>query len=75
MIIVLAILNGYRFFGRPKAEELRMDLRAVLMKCRWDWDLSDPAVRAAWQRGETHRFYAPELGWPPEVAARDTGTR
>ena len=52
-----------------------MDLRAVLMKCRWDWDLSDPAVRAAWQRGETHRFYAPELGWPPEVAARDTGTR
>ena len=27
----------------------------------------DLEVRAAWQRGETDRFYAPELGWPPEV--------
>ena len=33
-----------------------------------DWDLSDPEVRAAWQRGEVDRFYAPELGWPPRVA-------
>jgi peroxiredoxin len=46
----------YSFFGRPTLEELRQDLRAVLMKHYWDWDLSDPEVRAAWQRGEIDRF-------------------
>jgi hypothetical protein len=57
-------------FGRPAVEELRMDLRAVLQKCHRDWDLSDPQVRAAWDRGELHRFYPPEQGWPGQVAAR-----
>ena len=72
-LVIYKIYNGYWFFGRPTVEELRMDLRAVLMKCHWDWDLSDPEVRAAWQRGEIDRFYAPELGWPPEVAVRGAG--
>jgi hypothetical protein len=39
-----------------------MDLRAVLQQCHWDWDLSDPRVRAAWDRGDTDGFYPPELG-------------
>jgi peroxiredoxin len=30
----------------------------------------DPQVRAAWNRGEVHRFYPPEQGWPEQVAAR-----
>jgi len=47
-----------------------MDLRAVLMQCHWDWDLSDPAVQAAWDRGDTDRFYPPELGWPSELSGR-----
>jgi hypothetical protein len=51
-------------------EELRMDLRAILQQCHWDWDLSDPQVRAAWERGETGRFYPPELGWPQEISGR-----
>ena len=41
-LIIYKIYNGYWFFGRPTVEELRMDLRAVLMQCHWDWDLSDP---------------------------------
>ena len=51
------IYNGYWFFGRPTIEELRQDLRAVLIKCRPDWDLTAPEVRAAWARGEKNRFY------------------
>jgi hypothetical protein len=63
-LIVNRMYNGYWFFGRPTVDELRHDLRAALMKHHWDWDLSDPEVRAARQRGERERFYPPELGWP-----------
>jgi hypothetical protein len=38
------------------------------MKHHWDWDLSDPEVRAAWERGQRERFYPPELGWPEPTA-------
>ena len=31
-----------RFFGRPTVEDLRQDLRAVLAKCRPDWDITTP---------------------------------
>jgi peroxiredoxin len=55
--VVHKIYNGYWFFGRPTVEELRHDLRTVLMKCRPDWDLTAPEVRAAWARGEKNRFY------------------
>lgn len=63
-LIVYKIYNGYWFFGRPTVEELRLDLRAVLIKCRWDWDLAKPEVAAAWARGERDRFFPPDLGWP-----------
>jgi hypothetical protein len=62
-LIIYKIYNGYWFFGRPTVEELRQDLRAVLMKCHWDWDLTDPDVKAAWERDERNRFYPPEFGW------------
>src|SRR5881396_3920817 len=55
-LIIYKIYNGYWFFGRPTVEELRHDLRAVLMKHHWDWDLSAPGVRAAWERGERANF-------------------
>jgi len=72
LIIIYMIYNGYWFFGRPAVEELRMDLRAVLMQCHWDWDLSDPAVRAAWSAAtpiaSTHRNLAGHRGiQPPAV--------
>ena len=46
-----------------------MDLRAVLRQSHWDWDLSEPQVRAAWNLGQTNWFYPPELGWPQGRAA------
>jgi peroxiredoxin len=56
-LVVHKIYMGYWFFGRPTVEELRQDLRAVLKKCRPDWDLSDPKVREAWARGDKKAFY------------------
>jgi peroxiredoxin len=51
------IYMGYWFFGRPTLDELRHDLRTVLQTCRPDWDLSDPALRDAWAKGDKARFY------------------
>jgi peroxiredoxin len=56
-LVIHSIYNGYWFFGRPTVEELRKDLRAVLQASRWDFDLGDPEVRAAWERGEKDKFY------------------
>jgi hypothetical protein len=38
-------------------EELRLDLRAVLQRCRRDWDISSTEQRTAWANGEKARFY------------------
>jgi peroxiredoxin len=56
-LVIFKIYNGYWFFGRPTVEELRQDLRAVLKKCRPDWDITNPELKAAWQKGEKNRFY------------------
>jgi peroxiredoxin len=56
-LVVHKVYVGYWFFGRPTVEELRGDLRTVLQKCRPDWDLADPEIRAAWARGEKAGFY------------------
>ena len=55
--IVYKIYNGYWFFGRPTVEELRHDMRAVTMKCRPDWDITTPELRAAWQANRKELFY------------------
>jgi hypothetical protein len=54
---VYKIYNGYWFLGRPTVEELRLDLRAVLQRCRPDWDISSAAQRTAWAKGEKAAFY------------------
>jgi peroxiredoxin len=56
-LVVHAIYNGYWFFGRPTMEDLRQDLRAVTRKCRPDWDITTPELRAAWQQGNKQLFY------------------
>lgn len=56
-LVVFKVYVGYWFFGRPTVEELRMDLRALLVKCRPDWDISRPELREAWAKGEKNRFY------------------
>jgi peroxiredoxin len=54
---VFKVYNGYWFFGRPTVEELRLDLRAVLRRCRPDWDIGDTEHRAAWERGDRASFF------------------
>jgi len=54
---VYKVYNGYWFFGRPTVEELRLDLRAVLQRCRPDWDISGPSHRAAWETGDKAKFF------------------
>ena len=51
------IYDGYWFFGRPTVEELRLDLRAVLRRCRPDWDIQTQELRVAWDTGEKKRFH------------------
>jgi hypothetical protein len=54
---VYKIYNGYWFFGRLTVEELRLDLRAVLQRCRPDWDISSAEQRTAWAKGEKANFH------------------
>ena len=56
-LVIHKIYNGYWFFGRPTIEELRQDLRAVSRKCRPDWDITSPELKAAWQQGHKGSFY------------------
>jgi peroxiredoxin len=56
-LVVFKIYVGYWFFGRPTVEELRHDLRAVLQKCRPDWDITTPEAREAWRNRERERFW------------------
>jgi peroxiredoxin len=54
---VYKVYNGYWFFGRPTVDELRLDLRAVLQRCRPDWDISSADRRTAWAKGDKAGFY------------------
>jgi peroxiredoxin len=54
---IYKVYNGYWFFGRPTVEELRLDLRAVLQRCRPDWDIGSADLKAAWAKGDRGRFY------------------
>jgi peroxiredoxin len=38
------IYNGWWFVGRPTLEELRQDLRAIMQKCRTDYEYSPPST-------------------------------
>ena len=70
---IFSLYNGYWFFGRPTVEELRRDLRAVLQRCRPDWDISDPALQAAWAAGDKKRFYPYGKTWAEVLAATNEG--
>jgi peroxiredoxin len=75
-LVVHKIYNGYWYFGRPTIEELRQDLRAVLRKCRPDWDITQPELRAAWERGEKNRFYPYGRSYAEVFAGQDSeGTK
>jgi peroxiredoxin len=54
---VYRVYDGYWFFGRPTVEELRLDLRAVLKRCRPDWEIGGAERRAAWDGGDRDGFF------------------
>jgi peroxiredoxin len=56
-LVIYKIYMGYWFFGRPTVEDLRQNLRAVITKCRPDWDITAPEMKAAWQQGQKELFY------------------
>src|SRR5882757_554967 len=56
-LVIYKVYNGYWFFGRPTIEDLRQDLRAILRKCRPDWDITHSDLKAAWQHGDKKLFY------------------
>ena len=56
-LLIHKIYNGYWFFGRPTIEDLRQDLRDILIRIRPDWDLATPRLRESWEAGETENFY------------------
>jgi peroxiredoxin len=56
-LVIYKIYMGYWFFGRPTVEELRHDLRTVIRKCRTDWDITAPEMKAAWEQGRKELFY------------------
>jgi hypothetical protein len=56
-LVIYKLYNGYWFLGRPTLEDLRQDLRAVTRKCRPDWDITAPELRAAWAQGRKELFY------------------
>ena len=56
-LVIYKIYMGYWFFGRPTVEDLRQDLRTVTKKCRPDWDITKPELKAAWEQGRKELFY------------------
>ena len=70
-LIVYKMYVGYWFFGRPTVEELRQDLRALLKKCRPDWDITPADQRAAWARGEKDRFHPYGKSYARALADQD----
>ncbi|WCB94360.1 hypothetical protein DSM104299_03094 [Baekduia alba] len=69
-LIVHSVYNGYWFWGRPSAEDLRRDLRDVTREIRPDWDLSAPGLRAAWDAGDYASFH----GWARRATGSDDRT-
>src|SRR5215207_1805172 len=51
-LVIYKIYNGHWFFGRP-LEELRQDMREITRRCRPDWDITTPELKAAWMDART----------------------
>ena len=60
-LLIYKVYNGYWFWGRPSPWELWQDLREVTRRIRPDWDITEPELRANWERGDKskHWPYAP----------------
>jgi peroxiredoxin len=58
-LVIHSVYNGYWYWGRPSAEDLRRDLREATREIRPDWDLSAPGLREAWDASDHSPFH----GW------------
>jgi peroxiredoxin len=56
-LVIHSVYNGYWFWGRPSAEDLRRDLREVTREIRPDWELGAPGLREAWDAGDKTGFF------------------
>jgi len=74
-LVVYKVYNGYWFFGRPTLEDLRQDLRAVTKKCRPDWDITTPELKAAWQQGRKELFYPYGKTYRQTLGEQDYGSK
>jgi peroxiredoxin len=72
-LVIYKIYDGYWHFGRPTIEELRQDLRAVSKKCRPDWDITTPAIKAAWREGRKASFYPYGKTYVQTLAEQEAG--
>lgn len=70
-LIIYKIYMGYWFFGRPTVEDLRQDLRAILKKCRPDWDITTPELKAAWKEGRKELFYPYGKSYAQTISEQD----
>jgi peroxiredoxin len=70
-LTIYKIYMGYWFFGRPTEEDLRQDLRAVLQRCRPDWDIETPEMKAAWQAGDKEKFYPYGKSYAQTIGEQD----
>lgn len=70
-LLIYKIYNGYWYFGRPMMEELRQDLRAVLMRSRPDWDIGTADLKTAWQQGHKDRFYPYGKTYAQTISAQE----
>ena len=68
-LVIHSIYEGYWFWGRPSAEELRRDLRAVASEIRPDWDLGTPGLQEAWEAGDHSRHYPYQKAGSSQPAA------
>jgi hypothetical protein len=56
-LVIHSMYNGYWYWGRPGAEDLRRDVREVTMKIRSDWDLGTPGLRESWESCDKSAFW------------------
>src|ERR1700686_4632902 len=53
----ITLTNEYRSGVGAHWPFLRQEMRAVTRKCRPDWDITTPELKAAWQQGRKELFY------------------
>jgi hypothetical protein len=56
-LVIHKIYNGYWFFGAGPLSKISVRICAPSRKCRPDWDITTPELKAAWSQGRKDLFY------------------